>query len=189
VLVGIPFLNGVKLKCSFFLHYRPVLLILATIVILFCDTYRLVVSQSPTKQMEQSLNTAVYVYCVVLTILSDFHTGPSNMFRLFVAFLMVIRTAWSVYYYTFVLPDVRLITVGDQTLGIKTVERNAYCEVLFLLKCQLFSLIKDPSHSRFFLIARQANRHEMFQRFSNRIVNETCSRIFPNNTVNMEMSL
>jgi len=138
VLVGIPFLKGVKLKCSFFLHYRPVLLILATIVILFCDMYRLVLSQSLTKQMAQTLNTAVYVYCVVVAILSDFHTGPTNMFRLFVPFLMVIRIGWSVYYYTFVLPDVRLITIGDRTLGIKTVERNAYCQVLFLLECQLF---------------------------------------------------
>merc|ERR1719382_586512 len=105
------------------------------------------------------------------------------MFRLFVAFFMVIRTGWSVYYHTFVLPDVRLITIGDKSLGINTVERTAYCQVLFLLKCQLLSLITDPSHSRFFMIPRRANRHDMFERYSVMGKRDHCSRSFPNNAL------
>jgi len=96
MFAGIPFLSGVKPESSYFLHYRPVLLILATVIILFCDTYRLVLTKTHTKQVEQSINTDVYVYCVVMAILSDFHTRPTNMFRLFVAFLMVTLTGVSV---------------------------------------------------------------------------------------------
>merc|ERR1719397_2042613 len=123
VLVGIPFLRGVKLKCSYFLHYRPFLLILAAAIILICDTYRLVLSKTHTKQVEQIINTVVYVYCVVVAILSDFHTGSTNMFRLFVTLLMIILTGVNVYYCLFVLPDVGLITIRDRTLGVNSVER------------------------------------------------------------------
>jgi len=165
VFAGIPFLRGVKLKYSYIFHYRPVLLILATMVILFCDTYRLLVSKIHTEQIEQSIHTAVYVYCVVLAILSDFHIGPTNMFRFFVAFLMVILTVFSLYYFLFVVPDVRLITIADRTLGVNSVVRNAYFQVLFLLNSQLLSLIRDPSHSKFFLLPKRCQRKELFERF------------------------
>jgi len=169
VFVGIPYLRDVKLKFSYFLHYRPFLLILATVIILFCDTYRLVHSKTNTWQVEQSINTVVYVYCVVVAILSDFHTGPTKLFRLFVALLMVIQTGVSVYYNLFVVPDVGLITIDNRTLGVNAIERNAYCQVLFLLKSQLVSLIEDPSHSKFFLLPKPYQRGELFERFSTRI--------------------
>jgi len=63
-------------------------------------------------------------------ILSDFHTQPTNMFRLFVACLMVILTGVSVYYYLFDVPDIGLITIGDRTLGLNPVERNVYSQIL-----------------------------------------------------------
>jgi len=169
LLVGIPFLKGVKLKCSYFLHYRPGLLILAAVVILFCDIYRRVLSKTQTKEIDHSIYTVVYVYCVVLAILSDFHTGPTNIFRLLLPFLMVIVTGISVYYYLFVVPDVGLITIWDHTLGVNSVKRNAYFQVLFLLKCQLVSLIEDPSHSKFFLLPKRCERGALFERFSTRI--------------------
>jgi len=165
VFAGIPFISGVKLKYTYIFRYRPALLILATMVILFCDTYRLVLSKIHIKQVEQSIHTAVYVYCLVLAMLSDFHIGPTKMFRLFVAFLMVILTVVSLYYFSFVVPDVRLITIGGRTLGVNSVERNAYFQVLFLLNSQLLSLIEDPSHSKFFLLPKRCQRKELFERY------------------------
>jgi len=167
VFVGIPFLRGVKLKFSYFVYWRPVLLILATVIILFCNTYRLVLPK--TKQVERSINTIVYVYCVMVAILSDFHTGSTNMFRLFVTLLMIILTGVNVYYCLFVLPDVGLITIRDRTLGVNSVERYAYCQVLFLLQFQLVSLVRDPSHSKFFLIQNRCQRCQLFEKFSTKI--------------------
>jgi len=173
VFVGIPFSRSVKLQFSYFLHYRPVLLIFAAVVILFCNTYRLVLSKTHTKQVEQSLDSVVYVYCVAVAILSDFQTGPTTMFRLFVTLLMVILTGVNVYYILFVVPDVGLITIGDRTLGVNPVERYAYCQVLFLLGAQLVSIIKDPSHSKFFLLPKRCQRGEMFSRFSTIILDSS----------------
>jgi len=158
VFVGITFLRGVKAKWSYFLHYRPVLLIFAAVIILFCDIYRRVLSKTNTKEIERSINTFVYVYCVVLATLSDFHTSPTNTFCLFFPFLLVVWTGVLVYYNIFVVPDVGIIRIGDRTLGVNTVKRNAYFQVLFLLKCQLFSLIGDPSHSKFFLLPKRCER-------------------------------
>jgi len=104
-------------------------------------------------------------------ILSDFHTQPTNMFRLVVAFLTVILTGVSVYYYLFVVPDIGLVTIGDRTLGVNSVERNVYYWTLVLLKCPLISLIKDPSHSKFFQLPKRCQRGDLVERFSTRIDN------------------
>jgi len=104
-------------------------------------------------------------------ILSDFHTQPTNMFRLFVAFLMVILTGGSVYYYLFVVPDIGLNAIGDRTLGVNSVERNVYYQILVLLKCPLISLIEDPSHSKFFQLPKRCQRGDVVERFSTRIHN------------------
>jgi len=162
MFVGTLFLRGVKMKWSYLLEYRPALLIVSVVVILFCQAYRLILAESRTMILELVFANTVYVYCVILAILSDFHTRPTKIFRLVVPLLLVVDTGWCLYYYTFVATDYKVLTINSQTLGVNTVEQNAYCQILFLLIAQLFSLIRDHHHTKFFLIPRRLVRNEIF---------------------------
>merc|ERR1719233_2092034 len=152
------------MKCSYFQKYRPALLLISAAVIVVCQAYRLILLENHTMIWELIFANIVYLYCVMLAFLSDFHTRPTKIFRLVVPLLMVLETGWCVYYYTFVATNQTIITINGRTLGVNTVERNAYCQILFLLIAQLFSLIADHHHTKFFLIPRRCERDEIFSK-------------------------
>jgi len=166
MFLGTLFLRGVKMTWSYFLKYRPALLILSAAVIIVCELYRFLLSKGHAAMLDLFLGNTVYIYCVIVAILSDFHTKPTKTFRLLVPLLMAAETSYCVYYDIFVATDYEVITINGHTLGVNTVERNAYCQILFQLIAQLFSLISDHYHTKFFLIPRRCERDEMFERFS-----------------------
>jgi len=182
MVVGTLFLRGIKMKWTWFLEYRPALLLLSAAVLIACSIYRLVFLETSSKQLEQIFATCMYVYCVILAILSDFHTEPTKTFRLLVPLLIVVQTGSSVYYDIFVEHDHKVFTIDGHTLGVNSVERDAYCQILFLLIAQLFSLITDPNHSKFFLIPIRCERDEMFLRFSNPIDRGLCDNLVDRET-------
>merc|ERR1719233_516370 len=176
------------MKWSYFLKYRPALLILSAALIIGCELYRFLLSKSHAAMLELFLGNTVYIYCVIVAILSDFHTRPTKIFRLLVPLLMVAETGWCVYYYIFVATDYKVITINGQILGVNTIERNAYCQILFLLIAQLFSLISDHDHTKFFLITRRCERDEMFERYSVRFERRFNEKLIHNRTQLQEQS-
>jgi len=166
MFIGTLFLRGVKMKWWYFLNYRPALLVLSAVVIFLCEACRLWRLKSLSSKLELLLANTLYIYCVIVAILSDFHTRPTKLFRVLVPLLLVANTCWCMYYSMFIATDYKIITVNGHTLGINTVERNAYCQILVLLIAQLFSLISDHHHLKFFLIPKRCNRDQLFARFS-----------------------
>jgi len=177
ILVGFVFFKGVKMKLSFFLEYRPALLVLAAAIILVCDIYRLcfVDYDSILRYMVHALASTVYVYCLTMAILSDFHTQTTQIFRLLVLVLFQMQTIFNIYNCIFNSTDFKVITINGHTLGGNMIERGAYCQILFLLSAQLASLIMDPSHSKFCLILKRCERKKLYLRFTRSNDDELCT--------------
>ena len=161
MLIGATFFKGVKMKLIHFLEYRLALVVLSAVVLLFCDIYRFMVLESFTNYLGHILATVAYIYGVIIAILADFHTSLTKTFRLLVLLFLVTQTVWNVYDALFVKQDIPLITIERNTLFLNSVERHAYCQVLFLLLAQLVSFMTDPSHTKFFLVQRRCERSKL----------------------------
>jgi len=187
IVVGFVFFKGVKMKLSVFLEYRPALLIIAAVIILVCDIYRLLFFENYSSimpYMVHALASLIYVYCLILTILSDFHTKTTQMFRLLVLVLLLMLTSWNTYRSIFNFKDFKVITINGHNLGGNAIERRAYCQILFLLSAQLTSLIMDPSHSKFCLILRRLERKDLYLRFVSSNDDELYGRFLTNDDNN-----
>jgi len=159
---GIVFLRGVKMKCSYFFNYRPLILIISSCIILCCDIFRVVADPSPTADIvwhaKNILLTVLYVFCVFMAVLSDFHTKPTVYFRIVIPVCLMVSTAWNIYRTIFEFKDHKLVTISDHTLGVNQIARSAYIQVFFLLLAFLISMVTNRSLSKFFLIPRRVER-------------------------------